>query len=148
VQEQLPSELTPRASIVSTSDERLNMGGELSPPSHMLPVGFALEIPCGLLAAFGLVLLSLVWFINTRKLSSASPREKRLPPGPPAGPIIGNMHLIANKGLLHHVLAGLAKEYGPLMTLKLGSQTAVVATSTKMAKEIQKDSEPIFLLPT
>lgn len=90
----------------------------------------------------GLLLLT-VWYMNKRRISSI--RSHSLPPGPAVWPVIGNMHLIAKGGmLLHHALASLAKEYGPLMTLKLGSHTAVVVTSAKMAKEILKTQNQYF----
>jgi hypothetical protein len=132
---------------MSISDNGLNMGEELprsTPLLQILAVGSAVKTQFGLLAAAALVLLSLAWFVNKRKLSLATTGVKLLPPGPPAWPIIGNMYLIAKGGLLHHVLAGLAEQYGPLMTLKLGSYTAVVATSAKMAKEILKTQNQYF----
>ncbi|CAI0559113.1 unnamed protein product [Linum tenue] len=58
----------------------------------------------------------------------------KLPPGPARLPIIGNIH---NLGLNpHKSLADLAKVHGPLMSLKLGQVTTIVASSPAVAKEI------------
>ncbi|MCO5604433.1 hypothetical protein L7F22_058599 [Adiantum nelumboides] len=56
------------------------------------------------------------------------------PPGPPAWPLIGHLHLLGE--LPHQSLCKLAQAYGPLMGLRLGSVRAVVASSPEMAKEI------------
>ncbi|MCO5606148.1 hypothetical protein L7F22_060335 [Adiantum nelumboides] len=56
------------------------------------------------------------------------------PPGPPALPVIGHLHLLGK--LPHQSLCKLAQTYGPLMGLRLGSVPAIVASSSKMTKEI------------
>ncbi|XP_043693427.1 geraniol 8-hydroxylase-like [Telopea speciosissima] len=61
-------------------------------------------------------------------------RHKRLPPGPVPLPIVGSLFKLGNKP--NESLARLAKTYGPLMTLKLGCVTTVVASSATMAKEV------------
>ncbi|KAL3502982.1 hypothetical protein ACH5RR_037431 [Cinchona calisaya] len=61
----------------------------------------------------------------------------KLPPGPPAWPIIGNtLDLDAQKP--HTWLANLAKCYGPLISLRLGPKFLVVASSPATAREILK----------
>ncbi|KAI5064287.1 hypothetical protein GOP47_0020957 [Adiantum capillus-veneris] len=56
------------------------------------------------------------------------------PPGPPALPIIGHLHLLGP--LPHQSLGKLAQTYGPLMGLRLGGVPVIVASSSQMAKEI------------
>ncbi|XP_042495523.1 geraniol 8-hydroxylase-like [Macadamia integrifolia] len=60
--------------------------------------------------------------------------HKNLPPGPVPLPIVGNIFELGNKP--NESLALLAKTYGPLMTLKLGRVTTIVASSATMAKEV------------
>ncbi|XP_040382987.1 cytochrome P450 76M5-like [Oryza brachyantha] len=60
-------------------------------------------------------------------------RRRGLPPGPPPLPVIGNV--LSLRGNMHHALAQLAGEYGPVMTLKLGLVTTVVVSSADAARE-------------
>eukprot|EP00253_Pinus_taeda_P010849 PITA_10849 len=67
---------------------------------------------------------------------------KLLPPGPPGWPIVGNLFQLGEKP--HESLYHLAAKYGPLMALRLGMQTTVVASSPAMAKEILKTHDQVF----
>ncbi|XP_042016925.1 carnosic acid synthase-like [Salvia splendens] len=58
----------------------------------------------------------------------------KLPPGPRPLPIVGNIFQLSAEP--HKSLTELAKTHGPLMSLRLGSQLAVVASSPDMAAEI------------
>ncbi|XP_027082485.1 geraniol 8-hydroxylase-like [Coffea arabica] len=73
----------------------------------------------------------------------SSNKQKRLPPGPKGLPIIGNLLKIGNRP--HESLTGLAKIYGPLMTVRIGCVTTVVASSTDMAREILQKNDQAFL---
>ncbi|KAG2729576.1 hypothetical protein I3760_01G256800 [Carya illinoinensis] len=65
------------------------------------------------------------------------------PPGPKAFPIVGNISLeLRNKP--HQTLAKLSKQYGPLMTLKLGSTTTIVISSPDIAKEALQKHDQTF----
>ncbi|KNA17435.1 hypothetical protein SOVF_079970 [Spinacia oleracea] len=57
-----------------------------------------------------------------------------LPPGPKPWPIIGNIHQLGDKP--HRAVAELSKKYGPIMSLKLGSNTTIVISSPEVAKEM------------
>ncbi|CDP04819.1 unnamed protein product [Coffea canephora] len=72
-----------------------------------------------------------------------SNKQKRLPPGPKGLPIIGNLLKIGNRP--HESLTGLAKIYGPLMTVRIGCVTTVVASSTDMAREILQKNDQALL---
>lgn len=60
-------------------------------------------------------------------------RSRRLPPGPTPLPVIGNV--LSLRGNMHHALARLAGEHGPVMALKLGLVTTVVVSSAGAARE-------------
>ncbi len=88
------------------------------------------------LAILILLLASLWTFINILYA------PKKLPPGPPGLPIIGNLHKLTN--LPHHYLGNLAKQYGPIMSLRLGQVPAVVISSPKAAELILKTHDIVF----
>ncbi|KAI3699607.1 hypothetical protein L2E82_44031 [Cichorium intybus] len=67
---------------------------------------------------------------------------KNLPPGPTPLPIIGNLHLLGDQP--HQSLDKLAKIYGPVMFLKLGSTTALVISSAAAAKEVLQKQDLAF----
>lgn len=60
--------------------------------------------------------------------------RRRLPPGPWPLPVIGN--LLALGKLPHRSMARLAERYGSLMTLRLGANLVIVASSPSAAREI------------
>ncbi|XP_052210399.1 geraniol 8-hydroxylase-like [Diospyros lotus] len=86
------------------------------------------------------VLLSLCLFfilkacLNNVLLGFPNRRFRKLPPGPRGLPLIGNLLMIGDRP--HESLTELAKIHGPLMTVKLGFATTVVASSAEMAKEM------------
>ncbi|GLJ32540.1 hypothetical protein SUGI_0654680 [Cryptomeria japonica] len=69
-------------------------------------------------------------------------RRENLPPGPPAWPFVGNLLQMGRKP--NESLWALSQKYGPLMTLSLGMKTAVVVSSSEMAKEIFKTHDQNF----
>ncbi|KAF7065784.1 hypothetical protein CFC21_071856 [Triticum aestivum] len=73
-------------------------------------------------------------FVCGRHNPKTSSSNARRPPGPAPIPFIGNIfHL---QGEPHHALARLAGVYGPVMSLKLGTTTAIVASSASGARDI------------
>ncbi|TVU22121.1 hypothetical protein EJB05_31803, partial [Eragrostis curvula] len=70
----------------------------------------------------------------------------RLPPGPWQLPVIGSLHHLLGKPLVHRATADLARRLGspPLMYLKLGEIPAVIATSPDAAREIMKTHDVAF----
>ncbi|CAD6205583.1 unnamed protein product [Miscanthus lutarioriparius] len=69
-------------------------------------------------------------------------RRRGLPPGPHPLPVIGSLHLLGNQP--HRSLARLAKVHGPLMSLRLGAVTTVVASSPAAAREILQRHDAVF----
>ncbi|KAK4778927.1 hypothetical protein SAY86_006455 [Trapa natans] len=67
---------------------------------------------------------------------------KPLPPGPKPWPLVGNLPHLGP--IPHHSIAKLAREYGPLMHLKLGFIDVVVAASASMAAQFLKVHDANF----
>ena len=61
-------------------------------------------------------------------------RPKNLPPGPPGWPIVGN-YFDMHKGQLHRVLTGWARQYGGVISIKMGPRIAVVLNDISSVKE-------------
>nr|AYV88864.1 cytochrome P450 oxidase CYP76Y19 [Polygala tenuifolia] len=61
-------------------------------------------------------------------------RVKNRPPGPTGLPFIGNLFQVGPKP--HEAFCSLAKTYGPIMSLRMGSVNVVVASSPNIAQEI------------
>ncbi|GJM96694.1 hypothetical protein PR202_ga13556 [Eleusine coracana subsp. coracana] len=59
--------------------------------------------------------------------------QNKLPPSPPSVPFLGHLHLV--KTPFHAALSRLAKQYGPVFSLRMGSRLAVVVSSPEHAKE-------------
>ncbi|GLJ45526.1 hypothetical protein SUGI_0958470 [Cryptomeria japonica] len=91
---------------------------------------------------FPLIFLWIIYRFVTKKKSKSNRGELSLPPGPRPWPLVGNLHLLGS--LPHKSLAELAKKYGPIMFLHLGSVPTIVATSPAMAKEFLKTNDLIF----
>lgn len=67
------------------------------------------------------------------------------PPGPPRLPIIGNLHMLGGAETLpHRSLHSLAKIYGPIMSLQLGTVPTVVVSSPKTAELFLKTHDTVF----
>ncbi|KAG5535720.1 hypothetical protein RHGRI_023471 [Rhododendron griersonianum] len=75
----------------------------------------------------------------------SEPRSK-LPPGPAPLPVIGNLLNLGVKP--HKSMAELAKTHGPIMSLKLGQVTAVIISSSALAKEILQKQDLAFSFRT
>ena len=84
-----------------------------------------------------IISLTLLYLLNTLR---TSPRGPRLPPGPRPWPVIGNIHQLGKSP--NESLFQLARIHGPLMTLRLGWRTTVVASSPAMARHVLKTQDP------
>ncbi|XP_021755563.1 cytochrome P450 CYP736A12-like [Chenopodium quinoa] len=70
---------------------------------------------------------------------SKSLNTPKLPPSPPKLPIIGHLHLVGS--LPHRSFQNLAKKYGPIMHLKLGSKHVIVISSPQMAERLLRNHD-------
>ncbi|KAH7446047.1 hypothetical protein KP509_01G035300 [Ceratopteris richardii] len=85
---------------------------------------------------------SCVIFTLSVALLSRRSRDIRLPPGPPALPILGHIHKLGPHP--HKSLQKLSSTYGPLMFLRFGSRPLIVASSPEMAREILQKQDQNF----
>jgi hypothetical protein len=84
---------------------------------------------------FLILFLLIKWYSNSTKTTNS-------PPSPPKFPIIGNLHQL---GLFpHRTFQSLAKEYGPLMQIHLGSVPVLLISSPEVASEIMKTHDRVF----
>ncbi|KAK9103256.1 hypothetical protein Sjap_020510 [Stephania japonica] len=81
--------------------------------------------------------LLILWFTWINHLYNP-----RLPPGPLGLPIVGNLPFLDPD--LHTYFARLAKTYGPIFKLQLGTKLGVVVTSPSLAKQVLKDHDTTF----
>lgn len=90
--------------------------------------------------------MAAAWVAYTRWMDPWRHRRGlKFPPGPPCLPILGNVLQLGRNP--HKSLAQLAKQYGPLMSLKLGTQFVGVASSPEMALEILQKQGLVFSMP-
>lgn len=94
--------------------------------------------------------LFVVWFLTALLVHSLikacfklKPRSNTPPPPSPLSlPFLGHLHLIGP--ILPKSLQGLARNHGPLMRLRLGATSCIVASSASIAKELFKTQELNF----
>ncbi|CAK9323586.1 unnamed protein product, partial [Citrullus colocynthis] len=87
-----------------------------------------------------ILFLWVAFFISGLVSKTRSPLK--LPPGPNPVPLIGNLLDLGHKP--HKSLAAMAKVHGPIMSLKLGRVTAVVVSSSAMAKEVLQTNDQVL----
>ncbi|KAK6921152.1 Cytochrome P450 [Dillenia turbinata] len=90
--------------------------------------------------AIVLLLLAICSLLYLRHWTVAN--HRRLPPGPRALPIIGNLHILGN--FPHRTLCSLSKTYGPIMSIHLGKVLAIVVSSPEVAKQFLKTHDTTF----
>ncbi|KAH6765421.1 cytochrome P450 [Perilla frutescens var. hirtella] len=91
-----------------------------------------------------LVVTTLTVFFLFNQLRNPTTKKRRLPRAGGALPIIGHLHLFGRKQLLHKTLAAMADKYGPVFTVKLGSQENMVVSSWETAKECFTTLDKVF----
>ncbi|KAI7736381.1 hypothetical protein M8C21_029157, partial [Ambrosia artemisiifolia] len=98
------------------------------------------------LAFAGLVVLvttlAISWFIKTIMISSTNADAPPLPPGPKGLPLVGYFPFLGPN--LHHKFTEMAKLYGPIFKLYLGSKLHVVVNSAELAKVVTGEQDESF----
>lgn len=82
------------------------------------------------------ILLFIISRFSIQTLFHKHSSTKKLPPGPKGWPIIGALPLLGS--MPHSTLAKMAKIYGPVMYLKMGTCSMVVASTPEAAKAFLK----------
>lgn len=85
-------------------------------------------------------LISYTWIILLK--STRKHRQPPLPPGPRGLPLVGSLPFLDPE--LHSHFAKLATKYGPIFSLKLGTQTSIVISSPSAAREVLKQNDAVF----
>ncbi|QCD79252.1 flavonoid 3',5'-hydroxylase 1-like [Vigna unguiculata] len=86
------------------------------------------------------ILIFLVTLLSIRTVLRR--RERKLPPGPRGWPVVGALPLMGS--MPHVTLANLAKKYGPVMYLKMGTNNMVVASTPAAARAFLKTLDQNF----
>uniref|UniRef100_A0A452Y0X2 Uncharacterized protein n=2 Tax=Aegilops tauschii subsp. strangulata TaxID=200361 RepID=A0A452Y0X2_AEGTS len=91
-----------------------------------------------------LLLLSLIILLLHLATTSKQAKAKRLPPSPPALPIIGHLHLVGD--LPHVSLRSLSRTHAAdgLMLLHLGSVPNLVVSSPRAAQAVMRTNDHLF----
>ncbi|CAI0403679.1 unnamed protein product [Linum tenue] len=89
-----------------------------------------------------LLLPLLLLLLSIKHVNSKKKEELPLPPGPKPWPILGNIPHMTRK--VHITMSEFAKSHGPLISVKLGAQLIVVASSPAAAAEILKTHDRVL----
>ncbi|KAJ1693389.1 hypothetical protein LUZ63_010087 [Rhynchospora breviuscula] len=76
-----------------------------------------------------LLLISITALLHYRSKNN----KKKLPPSPPALPVLGHLHLL--KKPLHRTLINISCQYGPVTFLRFGARPALVISSHTLAEQ-------------
>ena len=96
------------------------------------------------LVAAALMFLPLFLLTKLGQSISKPPATRRLPPSPPSWPIVGHLPLLLGKKLPHQCMAELAREYGDIYSLRLGTVPCIVVTSPELAKVFLQSLDSIW----
>ena len=88
--------------------------------------------------------LLFLFFIIHLKSNKSKKKNNKLPPQPWKLPLLGNLHNFIGAGQPHRVLARMACKLGPIVRLELGEVSAILVSSSSVAKEIMKTHDVCF----
>ncbi|XP_057959393.1 cytochrome P450 82A3-like [Malania oleifera] len=114
----------------------------LPAPTLMNPI-LQFQSPLTLISSF-LALFICIYFIKSKSRTACETRKRCAPQAAGAWPVIGHLHLLGGRQLLHETLGAMADKYGPIFTLRLGSHEGLVLSSWEMAKECFINHDKVF----
>ncbi|CAA7043267.1 unnamed protein product [Microthlaspi erraticum] len=85
------------------------------------------------------LIISLITIIFVAVMLHQRRQRSNIPPGPPPRFMIGNFHQL--KPLWTHSFSEWSKTYGPIISVWLGSQLAVVVSSSDLDKQVLRDKD-------
>ncbi|KAF8403512.1 hypothetical protein HHK36_011616 [Tetracentron sinense] len=77
-----------------------------------------------------------VWAMVSKHQNHNRKNLGKMPPGPKGWPVVGNIFELS--WACHETFTVLARKYGPVMTIRIGSMNAVVISSKETAEEMYK----------
>ncbi|KAL9447851.1 hypothetical protein AB3S75_015345 [Citrus x aurantiifolia] len=102
-------------------------------------------------SAVAAILTTLLVFLYTLLLVSrnlhrnyASKKKRGAPEAGGAWPLIGHLHLLGGREPAHRVLGNLADKYGPIFTIRMGINRALVVSNWEIAKECLTTHDKVF----
>ncbi|KAL2831867.1 cytochrome P450 [Aspergillus pseudoustus] len=102
----------------------------------------SLQLASTPLVSFLCLLSGAVLFVS-RFLFKSRPKTLPLPPGPPGAPIVGNLFQAPKRNPWEKYLEW-SKKYGPIMTLKNGSNITIVITSYDVVFDLLEKNNYVF----
>lgn len=88
-----------------------------------------------------IIILTLIWY-SWLLFKHFTRSQYPMPPGPRGLPVVGNLPYLDPE--LHSYFARLARIYGPILSLNLGTKKAIVITSPALAREVLKEHDVTF----
>ncbi|KAL4570884.1 hypothetical protein LXL04_026548 [Taraxacum kok-saghyz] len=87
-----------------------------------------------------LVTFAIVWY--KLAINASSNGEPPLPPGPRGFPIVGYLPFLSHDR--HKQFTEMARTYGPIFKIRVGSKLHVVVNNLELAREVVRDQDDIF----
>ncbi|KAJ4775957.1 hypothetical protein LUZ62_060214 [Rhynchospora pubera] len=102
----------------------------------------SLPLPLKDILFFSFLFLLLHYLFSLLFPTTSKSTSSNLPPGPRGYPVVGCLPLLGANP--HHSLAHLARQYGPIMHLKMGKHHVIVASTASAARVFLKALDAYF----
>ncbi|XP_022878008.1 cytochrome P450 77A3 [Olea europaea var. sylvestris] len=121
-------------------------GSTLVFTSLSLPPNYRISEPKMVLIDIILLCLAAIFLrLWWRHWSTTGGGAKKLPPGPPGWPLVGNLfQVILQRRHFIYVVRDLREKYGPIFTMQMGQRTLVIITSSELIHEALVQKGALF----